>query len=297
MKISESDLKPFKLSDKEQIVRLIAENPNDSCEDSFATLALWNKVYNYKIYHFEEVIFVYNSVIKLLHFPFGKFLPPEKLSLVARAFDLGGLIASDVKFLYNVPPKYLEAFPNASEFFNFEENPADADYLYSVEKLIESSGPKLRKKRNHIKHFMKDCPDYMLEPVTEKNLNRAVRFLINTASEQEISDEVKIFETLPDLFCPLNLQGAMLHCSMGTIIAAAIFSVLNSTTCVVHFEKSLHDVNGASQMIVAQEAVSIKALGLSLMNREQDLGLENLRKAKESLDPIAKYKRLRAHFK
>ncbi|MBO7520639.1 MAG: hypothetical protein J6T16_00165, partial [Opitutales bacterium] len=48
---------------------------------------------------------------------------------------------------------------------------------------------------------------------------------------------------------------------------------------------------GAPQKLVWLEAAALKNSGAEFMNREQDLGAENLRKAKSSLDPCAMYKR------
>ena len=86
----------------------------------------------------------------------------------------------------------------------------------------------------------------------------------------------------------------MLYSDLETISAAAIIGKISNQTYAVHFEKSNKQVEGASQAIVKLEAEQIKHLGGKFMNREQDLGNENLRRAKESLDPDFLYMRLGA---
>ena len=53
---------------------------------------------------------------------------------------------------------------------------------------------------------------------------------------------------------------------------------------MVHIEKALADVQGAYPMLCSQFA-SHNAKGLSFINREEDLGIEGLRKSKLSYNP------------
>ena len=70
----------------------------------------------------------------------------------------------------------------------------------------------------------------------------------------------------------------------GRIEAFAIGERLNPTTSVVHFEKANPELRGMYQLI--NQWFSRNELSeYSFVNREQDLGLEDLRKAKESYQP------------
>ncbi len=289
-------LRNLELSDRAWMESLIALNPSDSCEDSFANLLVWNCVYAYKVCDFHGRCALFDSKQGQAFFPFGEFLEPVLLRELADAFVENGLCGEGRKYFYNTPPKYLEKFPDAKDFFSITADAGEADYIYSVEKLIDSSGEKLRKKRNHIKHFMRECPSYALEPIAEENLLSAMKFAERVSEEMGLEDEIRALSCAKKNFNELGLHGAILRCPLSNIVAMAVFSALNKNTYAVHFEKSLRDVDGTSQMMVSQEAVSIRALGGTYMNREQDLGLENLRRAKESLDPAFKYERLRAGF-
>jgi hypothetical protein len=61
--------------------------------------------------------------------------------------------------------------------------------------------------------------------------------------------------------------------------------VLNSDTVIVHVEKAFQDYRGAYQFI-NREFVKKIAPGYKYVNREDDIGDEGLRKAKESYYPI-----------
>ena len=106
-------------------------------------------------------------------------------------------------------------------------------------------------------------------------------------------NEIQPLSRAFSFFGELPIDGIILRGENGKIAAAAIMGALNPQMYSVHFEKSDKNSEGAAQKIVSLESSHIIGKGASLMNREQDLGLENLRKAKHSLDPLRLYKRLK----
>ena len=70
----------------------------------------------------------------------------------------------------------------------------------------------------------------------------------------------------------------------GRIEAFAIGERLNPATAVVHFEKANPEMRGMYQLI-NQWFVRNELSDYMYVNREQDLGIEGLRKAKESYHP------------
>jgi len=295
-----SKLRPPALADAEKISKLAQLRACDSCENSFATLYMWSFVYGTQILEWKDLVIVYNPKYRLIHFPLGRIVNAQELKYITDAFLSARLIEKSGKyaFIYNLPPDYLTLYPQAAEFFDILKTPDEADYVYDVQKLVDSSGPKLRKKRNHIKHFVDSCPDFVLEPVLQSNLVHAFDFALELNAAAGLEDESKALNAAAANFKALGLEGIALYCpKKQAIVAMAVFSALNPEIYTVHFEKSLKDAVGAPQMIVQREAAAIAALGGKRMNREQDLGVENLRRAKESLDPLYKYERARAVFK
>ena len=70
-------------------------------------------------------------------------------------------------------------------------------------------------------------------------------------------------------------------------IAMTMGSALSSTTFDIHFEKAVEDMDGAYAVINREFARYLKEKypNLQWLNREDDLGLEGLRKAKLSYCP------------
>jgi hypothetical protein len=84
-------------------------------------------------------------------------------------------------------------------------------------------------------------------------------------------------------FTELGLQGVKI--SRGDdMVAFSIFSPLNANMVDVHFEKFDPEVKGSSQVINWETAKFLSGK-YKYINREQDLGIEGLRRAKQSYDP------------
>ena len=82
----------------------------------------------------------------------------------------------------------------------------------------------------------------------------------------------------------LGLKGAVLYRN-DKMTGFTVGEQINSDTFVVHIEKK-HSLTfrGAYPMLCSQFA-SHNAKGLSFINREEDLGIEGLRKSKLSYNP------------
>ncbi len=70
---------------------------------------------------------------------------------------------------------------------------------------------------------------------------------------------------------------------------------LNSDTAVIHVEKGL-DVRGLYQ-VINQEFCKSAWAGLTYVNREEDMGIEGLRRAKQSYHPVKMIKKYSAVLK
>ena len=104
--------------------------------------------------------------------------------------------------------------------------------------------------------------------------------------DSDLQLEQAAFRRAIEKWDELSLEGAVLM-EDGKILAMSAGSMLNQDTFDVHFEKALDDVDGAYPAI--NQAFSAHLLGkyphLRWLNREDDLGLPGLRKAKLSYYP------------
>lgn len=282
------------LSDRSEIEGFLKMRGLGSCEDCFQNLFMWRDVYGTVFARVDGGLVFYNARDGVLFYPLGRDFCPSELAALVHGFEAAG---KSVNFVYNLPEDYPAKYPEAAEFFRIEADTADFDYIYDVENQIALSGRKLRKKRNHIKHFRNTNPQWRVEPVSAANMSAVRSFMFAEDDLKELYLEEKALKACFDNFDTLSLAGLVLYTdtSATSIAAAAVVGAINADTFSVHFEKSHKAVEGAAQAVVVEEALLIKSLGGRYMNREQDLGFESLRHSKESLDPQIMYRRVRAY--
>ena len=181
--------------------------------------------------------------------------------------------------------EHLEsALPGA---FTFLEDEGNADYIYLRERLVSLSGKSLQSKRNHVNKFEKLYPNYSYEPMTKANSAECLaveqEWLRQHGTEEGEDKEQEVIQRLFDHFDELGLSGGILRVD-GRVVAFTLGSPINETTFGVHIEKADRNYEGSYTMINKLFASTIPEQYV-YVNREEDLGLEGLRKAKLSYKP------------
>ncbi len=177
-------------------------------------------------------------------------------------------------------------FPNT---FNFIYREDRSDYIYSIPELIALKGKKYHKKKTHLNRFTERYP-FSYEKLSTENAEE----LINTyqtwfgkinddASDGLRNEYIGIIESLKE-FERLDFRGGILRVN-GDIIAFSFGEPLNKDTVVIHIEKADIQYQGAYQAI-NREFLANEWSDYALVNREEDLGIEGLRKAKQSYQPL-----------
>ena len=288
-----ANLKDISCDDKE-ILQPFLQNLNEyGCEMSFANLAMWHAAYGTQ-FAFDEAgrLILYSPVEKMIYFPRGAEISAAELADLSNFFAKNGLTEN---LIYDVPESYIQQHEDIEKYFTVEFNEDNYDYLYNNEHLRDCSGSKLRKKRNLIKQFLAACPDYQIIPLEDNTAQRFLSLALRLNSQLEacdfLTDEDKVMTFACGNFKTLELDGILLADGKGNDIGFSIWSLLNHSTADIHFEKADHSVKGAPQFLTQQTAAKLTDLNIKYMNREQDLGDEGIRRAKNSLDPEFMYRR------
>lgn len=187
--------------------------------------------------------------------------------------------------------KELEAwFPGK---FLFHTNRDSFDYLYTVQDLAELKGRKFQKKRNHVNRFLAEHPNYRVEPLNCQTLGPA-QCMVNDWYTKRIQEDPHGDYLLENLamarafrvYEGLGMESLVLL-DGDEVLGVTMGSRLSDNTFDIHFEKAREDVEGAYAAINREFAryLGMKYPDLVYLDREDDLGLEGLRKAKLSYNP------------
>lgn len=179
-----------------------------------------------------------------------------------------------------------ESMPGA---FAYSVNRDRADYLYLREKLVTLSGKKLQPKRNHISKFKRAYPDYEYRPLTEAMVPDCIRLgeewcrTNDSHMQRAMQAEQRMIDYALHHMEELHIVGGTLWVE-GKMVAFTFGARINSEAFDVCVEKADTTYEGAYAMI-NNEFVSRLPEDITYINREEDLGLEGLRKAKLSYHP------------
>ena len=184
----------------------------------------------------------------------------------------------------------IEAVRPGKFTFSHEGEDGD-DYIYLAEKLATLSGKKLQSKRNLVNRFKAAYEGrWTYENMTKDNTKDAFAFHVHwcnlngCALERDFQGETCAIVQALHNFDYLNLRGGLLRLD-GEVIAFTFGCKATDDMYVVQIEKADSNIPGAYQMI-NQQFVQHNCTDVMYVNREEDLGLEGLRKAKKSYYPV-----------
>lgn len=198
-------------------------------------------------------------------------------------FRIFGLTAREVEQMSFLFPEEFRFRPQRNSF----------DYVYDIDRLAELKGKKLQAKRNHCNRFEANFPDYEILPLTEDRLPLCREltekwYISHEESSPEIdyAGEKAAISKAFDNFSALHMEGIVLQTREG-VVAFSMGNRIREDTFDVNFEKAIGEIQGAYPMVNREFARRIreKHPEIRFLDREDDMGLEGLRKAKESYYP------------
>ena len=269
-----------------------------SCTDSYANIILYRNKYKTLVcYCGGNVLRKYGALEAterdiattrtLYGFPIGTGDMKAAIEFLTKDAEKNGMPLA-FPLLTDKQKLFLERkMPNR---FTFTERRDDSDYIYLTKSLAELPGGKYHKKKNHISQFMRKHSDATFVPLSKENADDVRKierewFDANGGNgDYDIEEELEIIKESLLLLDELNLKGGILYAD-GKPVAMTIGSAISDKTFDVHFEKAVpvYDRDGAYAVINQQFAKMVGAY--EYLNREEDLGIEGLRKAKLSYHP------------
>ena len=280
------EFKPLSLEDRKQITSCFRRSPPVTSELTFTNLFMWRHHYQFQWCFSADTLLLVGQIDQ--EDLFG--LPPIGEGNLAPAFEqLLSYLARHAQRpeIRRVPEllaqSYLGSFP-----FEVIPDPANSDYVYRTESLINLNGRRYHRKRNHINQFKKGY-SYSYQSL-ERDLIEACLDLeehwchLRSCVENPAlhNEEMAIREALLH-FDQLDCLGGVILVD-EKVVAFSLGEELNPDTAVIHLEKANSEFIG-SYAVINQEFCQNAWSAFTYINREQDLGEPGLRQAKLSYYP------------
>ncbi len=283
--LSIDDFKPVTLEDKQLFDTHYERYPPVHSDNVFTTIISWMEYAKYHYTFLQDNLIIMTKLENVLRFrpPIGKYdrdIFQQVLKLAKREksdYPLGVIDTQTKDWLSKEYPK-LE-FTSHRDYF---------DYVYLASDLAELPGTAYRKIRNRLNKFKRNYA-YTTEKIAEVNMDEVRTFLKrwclwkDCESDPLLENEKKAIMFSMANFFELELSGIAIRID-GKIEAISVYEKMNLDTVVVHYEKGAPDYDGVYKAINAETAKLIQK-GFKFVNREPDMGLPGLRKAKMSYRP------------
>lgn len=279
------EFRDIDISDRERITRCLRASDFMGCEYTFANNMAWKRLADSKIAFYKDFYIVRSQTpdnIPYFVFPSGSGNYTEVFGELKRYTDSLGVPLR----ITGVTEKSVHIFNGLfPDKFTIEYDRDGSDYIYLTSDLINLDGKKFHSKRNHLSHFR--SLNYEFSLIQEKDFDDCISFCTGDYNSRprnhsSVAEQYAI-NTYFSYFNELKLTGGIIRID-GKISALTIGERLNSDTFCVHIEKADRSFAGIYTAI-NNFFVSSAAWDFKYINREEDLGIEGLRKSKLSYHP------------
>jgi hypothetical protein len=272
--------------------------PPVTSEFTFTNLYMWRTFYGLKYFEWKEHLLLFSrDFFKNKKEPASGnknalyFFPPvgpNPAKIIISLFKEH----KELEF-HRVPERITETIQNIPEFqvLNLQilEDRDNWDYVYESENLRTLPGNKYRQNRRWLNKFLESY-NYEFKILTEDEVDKVKTLQLEWCVLRQCEDdeslkeeELAIYDAL-DNYSTLGFDGALI-CVDDKCAAYTFGEKLNADTLVIHVEKAHMDYEGAYQAI-GNLFLNNTFKEILYVNREQDLGVLGLRRAKESYKPI-----------
>ncbi len=260
-----------------------------TAEYSFADLFMWRKSFQIQYAIVDDFLCVFCQYEKeepYVLMPVGKGDLCIVLKKLITYFEKEGNRLIIEGLTIEMKNEIENIFPNQ---FTFEEKREYFEYIYKSTDLITLKGKKFHAKRNHINKF-KASNKYIYEPLDKKNVQECKVAALewyenrNCNDDKSLEEEKEAIMEALDHFERLKLKGGLLIVN-SKIIAFTLGELHTKDMALIHVEKADIEIQGAYPMI-NQLFCEREWRHVNYINREEDMGIPGLRKAKMSYRPV-----------
>ena len=286
---------PISLERQEDYLEILSRCPQITSDYSFLNLWAWSPEYELSWAWDGDLIWIrQNRPETFLWAPVGAW---DAVDWSGRFYENRAVQSVFTRVPEMLAALWRERFPQQAKS---EDERGNWDYLYNVRDLIELQGNRYHKKKNLLNQFNRNYESTYM-PFGADLVQQAMAMQTDwcTWRDCESSDILSsenraIFRVLTEWRKLAGLFGGALIVD-GSMVAYTLAEPLTRDMLVIHFEKGDTQYKGIYQAI-NQHFLENSASDYTVVNREQDLNDEGLRKAKLSYHPINYLQKYRVTF-
>jgi len=289
------NFEPISLKKQSEYSKYFEKCPQKASDYSFVNLWGWAKEYGLDWAWTDNLVWIMQSIPEILYWaPVG---PWDGVDWMSCFNEFSGKQAPFIRMPEKLLLTWKESF---GDRIAIKEERGSWDYLYSISELIELKGKRFHKKKNLLNQFRKNY-NFQFIPFGKETIHMAMTMQedwctwrdcessnVLAAENNAISRILNSWEKIDGL-----IGGALMVDK--AMAAYTVAESLSAGMLLIHFEKGDTDFKGVYQAI-NQLFLENSGKNYEIVNREQDLDDEGLRKAKLSYHPVDFIKKYRVNL-
>lgn len=280
----------LQLTDRPLIEAYRAAWELESSEFTFTNLFMWGIEGNITAAFEQDVVYVlltYSGEPPFMFAPLPRDAGVDYRAAVARAEDYFAALGSPPRFAAIAGP-LRKLFQDHCPEYILREDRDNFDYVYRGEDLLTLRGRKYHAKRNHINQFRAQYASEYVR-IDESMREECLQLYLTWLEHKDVFvpgvlGELEAIRALLTNMSALNVVAGGLKVD-GRLAAYAVGERMRPDMALVHIEKADPAIPGLYAMI-NQQFVEHEWQDVPFINREEDMGLEGLRRSKLSYNPV-----------
>lgn len=283
------EFKSLEFSQKPLIDSFLQHCGERGCEFGFANMYLWGRQ---RVAFLDGFIVFFSQYNRrtVYTYPVGQGDKRAVLERIMADAARRGIICCFTGLLREECEELERLFPGKFSIYCDRDS---FDYVYRIEDLAQLKGRKYQRRRNQVNRFVQEYPDAELVPLADSLTHGVWKMVEEWYADRLRRDptadfhlEQRAIHRALRHWDALGMEGLVLLID-GQVAAVTMGSFLNDRIFDVHFEKAREEIDGAYAFINRSFAALLheKYPGLQYLNREDDMGIEGLRKAKTAYCP------------
>ena len=281
----------FELCDKPFIDFYLKPYQFECSELTFTNMIIWGQGEKIRWAEHDDVLYV---LLQFGGFPAFMFPPipknknsccyPSAINVAVRYFFENGI---QPRFR-SISGPFVPLFQKYCPQFSLVADRDTYDYVYRTENLIQLSGRKYHAKRNHIHQFESQYA-FAYHPLTPDMTDECMELYLSWLQEKDIDEpgilgEMNAIRFLLPNMSALGVEGGCVTIG-DKVVAFSLGEQINPHSALIHIEKADASYVGLFAVINQKFAENTWS-HLQYINREEDMGMPGLRKAKLSYRPV-----------
>lgn len=288
------ELNKVTISSQSQLRSYYEKFDSEISDTSLTNVLLWAAKYNFHYFVMGSFVFIVNIETERMYFssPIGSYRDENLVRETTKTLK-DKLDTLEIPLVIKKASEKFVKIIEKSSFFEIDVTSSldESDYIYDYEVMKTLTGNKYHKKKNQVNKFIKTVENYHFRPYEPDDFDTVKQLMEKWCLERDCNNDSNLQFEFDGVMHYLE-NSSVDHLLMGLLFVDdelqgfVLGEIVSESMLLIHIEKANAEISGIYQMLGYEFYNMVSRDSLLWINREQDLGIEGLRKSKMSYHPV-----------